>query len=568
MSGLESLTTVGSRMVISNNRELRNLEGLNGLSSVGGNFEIERNDKLISLEGLDNITSLGHLWVRSNDDLSFCGAIGVCNYLQNTNNTFSVYGNRLGCQTREEILNTCTNFGHLDFTIFYDQNQNGIKEIDEYILPNTPFLLEPINRQVISGSNTSSRYFLRYGDYTAKLLSKVGWEPSTSAIQNFSISQTNETANLEFGLFPKVINNELVATINAPPLRCNNEITFDISVRNLGTEFGTGTVWLDIDEQLTDFTHDADTISADWSNSIGWHFENLPPGHEFVKKVNIFIPGPPMISLGEIFEFKTFFRPIIVDGEPDFPDFVFPYSSEMRCSYDPNDKLVNPSRQVKLSEPFRLVNYTSFDEDLIYTVRFQNTGNDVAYDVVIRDTLDTNLDPSTIKIIGSSHYEVLNVSIEEERNVTFEFKDIFLPDSTTNFEASNGYVSYLIKTKDGLPEETPIQNTASIYFDFNPPIVTNTTENLMVTELPTISSVNENQQLDIHLFPNPTDGKIYLSGVDFKDAIVTIYDFTGRLVLIEKSGANEIVLPETASGMLFLKIETEEGTAVKRVFKK
>ena len=188
--------------------------------------------------------------------------------------------------------------------------------------------------------------------------------------------------------------------------------------------------------------------------------------------------------------------------------------------------------------------------------------------MVIRDTLDANLDPSTFKIISSSHFEVLNVSIEKERNITFEFKDIFLPDSTTNFEASNGYVSYLIKSKDGLPEETPIRNTASIYFDFNPPIVTNTTENVMVTELPTISSVNENQQLDIHLFPNPTNGKIYLSEMDLRDAVVSVYDLAGRLVLVEKLRVNEIILPETASGILFLKIKTEEGTVVKRIFKK
>ena len=241
----------------------------------------------------------------------------------------------------------------------------------------------------------------------------------------------------------------------------------------------------------------------------------------------------------------------------------FEYNVEVRCAYDPNDKLVTPDR----SAEYQGTAYTKFDEDLIYTVRFQNTGNDAAYDVVIRDTLDANLDPSTFKIISSSHFEVLNVSIEEERNITFEFKDIFLPDSTTNFEASNGYVSYLIKSKDGLPEETPIRNTASIYFDFNPPIVTNTTENVMVTELPTISSVNENQQLNIHLFPNPTDGKIYLSGVDLRGAIISVYDLTGQLVQVEKSGANEIILPQTLSGMLFLKIETEEGAAVKRVFK-
>jgi len=66
--------------------------------------------------------------------------------------------------------------------------------------------------------------------------------------------------------------------------------------------------------------------------------------------------------------------------------------------------------------------------------------------------------------------------------VEFSFKNILLPDSTTNEPLSHGFVSYKINQKEGLPENTTIENTAYIYFDFNPPIVTNTTNNLLVSE--------------------------------------------------------------------------------------
>jgi len=62
--------------------------------------------------------------------------------------------------------------------------------------------------------------------------------------------------------------------------------------------------------------------------------------------------------------------------------------------------------------------------------------------------------------------------MQENGILTFEFRGIFLPDSTSNFEGSQGYISYLIRTVDGLPENTPVTNSAGIYFDLNPPVIT------------------------------------------------------------------------------------------------
>lgn len=81
-------------------------------------------------------------------------------------------------------------------------------------------------------------------------------------------------------------------------------------------------------------------------------------------------------------------------------------------------------------------------------------------------------------MISSSHDEVLNTSISEERNIDFNFVNINLPDSTSNQAESQGYVTYTISPRSDLSTCTSIQNTASIYFDSNPPIVTNTTESI------------------------------------------------------------------------------------------
>ena len=86
------------------------------------------------------------------------------------------------------------------------------------------------------------------------------------------------------------------------------------------------------------------------------------------------------------------------------------------CSYDPNDKIVSPPG-------VKGENYTLKGEKLIYTVRFQNTGNAPAIDVKILDTLSSSLDMNTFKVLNSSFPATTSV---RGREVEFYFKDIGL----------------------------------------------------------------------------------------------------------------------------------------------
>ncbi|MCI4669910.1 MAG: T9SS type A sorting domain-containing protein, partial [Bacteroidia bacterium] len=64
--------------------------------------------------------------------------------------------------------------------------------------------------------------------------------------------------------------------------------------------------------------------------------------------------------------------------------------------------------------------------------------------------------------------------------VRFRFDPIFLPDSTTDLEGSNGFVKFGIQMMPGLPLGSTIENKAAIYFDFNAPIITNTVVHTLV----------------------------------------------------------------------------------------
>lgn len=143
------------------------------------------------------------------------------------------------------------------------------------------------------------------------------------------------------------------------------------------------------------------------------------------------------------------------------------------CSWDPNDKSVYPEG----TGPLHVV-----DKDidhLVYTIRFQNTGNAPAYDVMIRDMLSADLDASSLHVLGSSH-PLTSTQVENDGELVFRFNGIQLPDSVSDEPGSHGFVTFSISPRSDAPNETAIQNTASIFFDFNDPVITNTTLTTLV----------------------------------------------------------------------------------------
>ncbi len=139
--------------------------------------------------------------------------------------------------------------------------------------------------------------------------------------------------------------------------------------------------------------------------------------------------------------------------------------SEVVASCDPNDKTAVP------------IGYTNqhfirANETIDYKIRFQNTGTDTAFKVIIVDTLSPLLDASTLEIGASSH--PFRLDIYPGGILHFVFLPIALPDSNVNEVASHGYVKFRIAQQPDLADGTVIENTAAIYFDQNEPVFTNT----------------------------------------------------------------------------------------------
>ncbi|MBX2877229.1 MAG: T9SS type A sorting domain-containing protein [Saprospiraceae bacterium] len=192
-------------------------------------------------------------------------------------------------------------------------------------------------------------------------------------------------------------------------------------------------------------------------------------------------------------------------------------------SYDPNDKQGFPAGlgDDKLILP---------NAPLEYMIRFQNTGTDTAFTVRIEDQLSEWLDINTVKPGASSHPYAF--SIKENRLMEFRFDNILLPDSTTNLEASNGFVRFNVQQKADNPLGVYINNTADIYFDFNEAVRTNTVTHLIGEITLTHDQEAVNQELLSTLVPNPFREMtvLHLAGEISFPLQLRVYDPIGQLV--------------------------------------
>ena len=225
--------------------------------------------------------------------------------------------------------------------------------------------------------------------------------------------------------------------------------------------------------------------------------------------------------------------------------FKSSFCQQNRGSFDPNDKTASP---VGFGENHLLEANVPID----YLIRFQNTGTDTAFKVVVIDTLAEWLDPASIELGASSHPYTFEMSGSREDGgviLKFIFDNIMLPDSNINEVASHGFVKFHIAQMPELPIGTRIENKAAIYFDLNEPIITNVAWHTIGEDFyPTVNSTTSKWLPDVSLdmSPNPysTAALIKLNGIEKGDFQLKIFDLTGKVLLEDSFSENKYLLQQ------------------------
>ncbi|MCW5908764.1 MAG: T9SS type A sorting domain-containing protein [Chitinophagales bacterium] len=273
-------------------------------------------------------------------------------------------------------------------------------------------------------------------------------------------------------------------------------------------------------------------------NTLTWSIANFG-NVNFFTDFNIVMHTDTFAQIGQQVCFTLTVNPISGDNNP--ANNVLTHCFTVVASFDPNDKQVYPISDIDTTQ-----------KELTYTIRFQNTGTAEAQHIYISDTLDNNIDVSTFQLLAYSHQPMVQI---KENAVRFNFPNINLPDSNTNEPASHGYVQYKVKLKNNLSIGTQIRNTAYIYFDFNEPVITNTTTNTIsintaITKLNTAAAY-------FTLFPNPTNGTVTISiPKNLIGNTATVSDMTGRVAAAVNltTGNCQLKTENFTSGIYFVTI--------------
>ena len=220
-------------------------------------------------------------------------------------------------------------------------------------------------------------------------------------------------------------------------------------------------------------------------------------------------------------------------------------------SYDPNDKQGITSSGLSPTQYF-----LAQDDRIDYTVRFQNAGTDTAFTVVVRDEIDADFAITSLEFLGASH--AFTPSFGEGRELVFTFADINLPDSTTDLLGSQGFICFRLKPNDDIIVGDELENTAGIYFDFNPPITTNT-----VTHVVDFSTgqAQVQEQVQLHLLPNPANDVLNVFVTTWTSSI-EVLTIDGRSVHVPGTRrADGFLLDVRALPAGLYYIKTNAGTA-------
>lgn len=535
-----------------------------------------RNDSLSHLPYLPN--NLKELRASNNNIVCIPTLPNSLNYIDIANNPFTCLPNYLPimdpicftyplCVPNNSLTNPngCGKAEGISGTAYYDTNANCIKDTIDNKLKNINFKLFDSNNQYLNQANSYSlgMYNFVYPTGNYKVVLDTINTPYTSQCNDPGIDTTIQLTslnpiadNIDFSVKCKPGFDLGVQSV------LTNGIVFPGQNHNLKIAAGDMSQWYNLNcasgvsGQLTINVSGPVTYVAPALGSLtpivsGTTFTyNIADfgSINFLNDFNIILKTDTTATSGDSICVSV--NVISISGDSDINNNSYNLCYGIVNSYDPNMKEVYP------------INVESGYEDwFTYTIHFQNTGNAPAFNIRLIDTLDANLDLQTFKVINYSHNNTWTIN---NRTAFFNFQNIQLPDSTSDSEGSKGYVQYRIKPKSNLGAGTKIKNTAYIYFDYNSPIITNTT----INEYLQVVSIKENSKdFQSNIYPNPTNGSFTIELNNKEKQFIQLFDITGNTVLSQtiENGQDTIDASNLAAGVYTINIKGNSTVINKKV---
>lgn len=407
-------------------------------------------------------------------------------------------------------LNECV--GTVAGVTFDDNNDNGVRDTDEGHV-NVMLLVQPGSHYIYSGQDPYS-FCSEFGAHTISVPTPPLYHTAVPPTRSYDITAQGQQvlgADFAFQSTPGIYDAS-VSLFGWNPWIGNNT-TLNVAYANIGTESIGATVTLTLDP-LTSYVSASVPATTVAGQVITWDLGSLAEGTAGNIQVTIYTspaaaPNAPVMQAVNLSTSSSDF---------DATNNVDELHGFCTTSFDPNDKAVNTPSMTPAE--------VAEQEKLEYTIRFQNTGNAPAVNVVIRDMLDSGLDLSTFEMVGATHPYGLTL-LDNEAIWTFE--GIMLPDSSTDQLGSQGALHFRAAPKSTLILGDVVSNRADIYFDYNEPVLTNTVETVVALST-TLAERDMVNGMTVH--PSPSDGHISLrwTMTSAQHGQILIMDALGRTV--------------------------------------
>ncbi len=473
---------------------------------------------------------------------------------------FSVVSNTFDYQTfilrTDKNGNTLTN--QITGKIYKDENKDCLFQNTEDILKNTSVIAKSGTKTYSSTTDANGNFTIPAsgGDYNLTF-GQLGsyWDFCDAPI--LTLSNSNDTAHLNLGAKATVLCPEMVVSIGSPVFRrCFDNNYLTVKYQNLGT-VAAENVYVNVilDPKLMYLSATA-PLSSQNGQTFRFDIGTVGIGESGQFSINFKVDCNA--DLGEILCATSRIFPDTSCDQTAPPRFENRICLPVVASFDPNDKTAFVAGRPEFSKILP-------GTDLEYLVRFQNTGNDMAFNIIVVDTLAEFLDAASVVPGASSHpYEF---GLRDGRILRFSFKNILLPDSTTNEPGSHGFVKFSVRQKSDNQIGQQIRNSAAIYFDFNAPVITNET----VLEISPTIAVNDLERWPTaKIWPSPAHDRVQvlLENQTAGKILWKIFNVAGQKISIGEANSTSFFIARNGlpSGVYFCQFLMENGSsAVGRV---
>lgn len=430
--------------------------------------------------------------------------------------------------------------------VYYDQNANCVQDAGEAGIPNMQIHCSGIGYVYTNASGQYS-FMVPSGTYTISQSIQMLYPLAACQSNAIEVSTTAGAGCIQTVDFANDINPLHDVHISTWNMTCavpGNTYIQKVIVSNQGTIAESGAIAsYQSDGQLNAATFIPG--GAFVNSTPNWYeaaaLPALAPGMSQPYQVHYNVPtNIPMSTQVHFRDSTSYMAPMsnwLLDNSPW--NNVHQHQTSILSSYDPNFKQVIPEGE----GPEGNIEVT--DSVMEYMVHFQNLGTYYAQNIVVIDTLDEDLDWTTLKPMYASHHGTL--SIDEHGVLTYRFPNIQLPTKDMNELLSQGMFSYTIAHKSDLALGTQIKNKAAIYFDYNDPVITNEVLNTLY-DPSGIEEAMANPLHDMAIYPNPaSDALLVLADVaKATSGQIQITDISGRQLYRQtqqlQAGKNKIVL--------------------------